>query len=251
LSLIDPSTNRVVVNASVGSNATRVLLTSTAVWITDYADSLVLRVDPLTGQVVGQFAFLGPDGITKDGDSLVVASFDGNIVGRIDPGTGELLQQVDVGGSPTAVYSDATYGLWAAVFDTGEIVQIDQSSFGIRQRVVVGAGPVGITSDGTHLYVTNNGEGTVAKVDPFTGDVVWTAPVGEEPTEVVVVDDAAWATVTGEGSLVQLDLETGEVVSRTPLGGAVAGGGPTGISYGAGALWIAMQGEQSVQKVEL
>ncbi|MEZ5244098.1 MAG: YncE family protein [Acidimicrobiales bacterium] len=251
VSLIDPDNNRVVANGNVADAATRVMRTSSSVWLTNYADSQVLRFDPATNAVAATFSFPGPDGIDKDGDTIVVASFDGEFVARLDPNTGEILQRVDVGGTPTAVISHPDHGLWAAVFDTGELVEIDRDSFEVIQRVVVGQGPVGITGASSHLWVANHDEGTIAKVDPETGEVVRTVVVGDGPTELVVNNGSAWVTVTDEGTLVQVNANNGDIVSRTPLGGATAGGGPTGISFADGTLWIAMQGEQSVVRVDI
>ena len=251
VTLINPATNQVVANSNVANAATRVLRTPTSVWLTNYADNQILQIDPGTNTVATVIPFPGPDGIDKDGGTLIVASFDGGFVARVDPGSGEVVQRVDVGGSPTAILSSPDHGLWATVFDTGELVQIDRDSFEITQRILVGAGPVGIGLDATHLWVANNDEGTIAKVDPSTGEVVMTVVVGAEPTELVSVEGSVWVTVTGDGDLVQVDAASGEIITRTPLGGASAGGGPTGIAVGSGAIWVAMQGEQSVVRIDL
>lgn len=251
LSIIDPEINRVISGGPVADAATRVLRTSSSVWITNYAGNEILQVDPVTATVVARFAFLGPDGIEKDGDTLIVASFDGNLVSRVNPGSGEAMQTVDVGGSPTDVISHPDHGLWVAVFSTGELVQIDPATFTVINRVTVGQGPVGISADATHLWVANHDDGTIAKVDPGTAELVEQIAVGQGPTELVVTGGSVWATVTDDGDLVQVDVNNGSIVTRTPLGGAVAGGGPTGISFGSDAIWVAMQGEQSVVRVDL
>lgn len=250
LSLIDPSDNRVSANASVGPAATRAMRTATSVWVTNQTDDLIVRFDPATNAVAAVLPFLSPDGIDKDGDTIVVASGSGE-VSRLDPNTGDVLQSVEVGGTPTAVFSHEDHGLWAAVAETGELVEIDRETFEIAQRVIVGAGPVAITAGPTNLWVTNQDEGTVAKVDPVAGEVLLTVRVGDSPTESVVAEGFVWVTTTGDGSLVQVEAGSGDLVTRTPLGGTSAGGGPSGISYGSGALWIAMQGEQSVVRVDL
>jgi len=251
VSLIDPDTNRVVANGNVADAATRVMRTSTSVWLTNYSDNQLLRVDPATNTVAATFNFPGPDGIEKDGDTIVVASFDGEFVARVNPNTGEIIQQVDVGGTPTEVVSHPDHGLWAAVFDTGEVVEIDRDSFEILRRITVGRGPVGIYAAATTLWVANHDEGTVVRINPETGDIAFTVAVGAGPTELVVKNGSAWVTVTDDGSLLQIDARNGDLISSTPLGGASAGGGPTGISFADNTLWIAMQGEQSVVRIDL
>ena len=251
LSIIDPETNQIIQTGQVAPAATRVLRTSSSIWITNYAGNEILQVDPVTATVLARFPFLGPDGIEKDGDTLIVASFDGNLVSRINPGSGEAIQTVDVGGSPTDVLSHPDHGLWVAVFSTGELVQIDRTTFEVIARVTVGQGPVGLAADATHIWVANHDDGTIAKIDPTTGELVEQIRVGDGPTELIANGGSVWVTATDEGSLVQVDVNNGSIITRTPLGGASAGGGPTGISFGGDAIWVAMQGEQSVVRVDL
>ncbi|MEM7141638.1 MAG: hypothetical protein AAF548_11450 [Actinomycetota bacterium] len=250
LSMIDPEQNRVVFNVDVGSSANRVMRTDSSVWITDYQGSRIIQVDPGTDSVKAVFPFPGPDGIAKVDDALVVASFDGGYVSRINPTTGEELQRLDVGDRPSDVFFDEK-GLWVALFDSGEIVRIDVDEFSVADRVQTGANPVGITAGPGRLWVANNGEGTISKVNPDTLEVELTVVVGEGPADIAIAAGAAWVTVSDDGTLVQVDVSTGEIVTVTPLGGAIAGGGPTGIDVAGGALWVAMQGEQSVVKIEI
>lgn len=245
---IDPATNTVTATGQVSSGGTRVMRTSSAVWITNYTDGQIVRVDPVANQVVSSFPFDGPDGIAKDGSTLVVASFDGAFVARIDPSSGAIIEQVDVLGSPTAVAVTEEHGIWAAIFETGEVVQIDSTTFTITQRVIVGAGPVGLAAHEGSLWITNHEEGTVAEVDMATGEVLKSVPVGLGPTELAIVGPDVWVTVTDAGELVQLERATGDIVTRTPLG-SNARGGPTGISVGNGSIWVAVQGERSVVRI--
>ncbi len=245
---IDPATNTVTATGQVASGGTRVMRTASAVWITNYTDGQIVRVDPVANQVVSTFPFTGPDGIAKDGATLVVASFDGAFVARIDPGSGEILEQVDVLGSPTAVAVTEEHGIWAAIFETGEVVQIDRAAFTVTQRVIVGAGPVGLAAHEGSLWITNHEEGTVAEVDMASGEVVQSIAVGLGPTELAIVGLDVWVTVTDAGEIVQIERATGDILTRTPLGSS-ARGGPTGISVGNGSIWVAVQGERSVVRI--
>jgi len=245
---IDPASNTVTATGQVSTGGTRVMRTSSAVWITNYTDGQIVRVDPVANQVVSSFPFEGPDGIAKDGSTLVVASFDGAFVARIDPGSGAIMERVDVLGSPTAIEVTEGHGIWAAIFETGEVVQIDSTTFTITQRVIVGAGPVGLAAHEGSLWITNHEEGTVAEVDMATGEVLKSIGVGLGPTELAIVGDDVWVTVTDAGELVQVERATGDIITRTPLG-SNARGGPTGISVGNGSIWVAVQGERSVVRI--
>ncbi|MEO0493738.1 MAG: hypothetical protein AAF081_10000 [Actinomycetota bacterium] len=246
---IDPATNAVTATSQVASGATRVMRTNSAVWVTNYADNQIVRIDPITSTVVGTFEFPGPDGVAKLGPSLAVASFDAQAVAQVDPATGDILNQVDVGGQPTDVFvMPDEASMWVALFDTGEVVRIDAASFSVTDRVRVGDGPVGLSLDGDTLWVVNHQEGTVVAVDTTSASVDRTFPVGEGPTAAVVFEGDLWVTITDGGDLVQLEPDSGDVITRTPLGTSNRGG-PSGVAIGNGSLWVAMQGERSVVRV--
>jgi DNA-binding beta-propeller fold protein YncE len=246
---IDPATNAVTASGQVASGATRVLRTASAVWITNYADSEIVRIDPATSTVVATLEFPGPDGIAKLGGTLAVASFDGGFVAQVDPGAQQITRQVDVGGQPTDVFvTEDETAIWVAIFDTGEIVRIDAATFEVTARITVGSGPVGIDAADGLLWVVNHAEGTVVGVDLATEAIAVNYPVGAGPTAATVFNGSLWVTVTDAGELVQLDPVTGETITRTPLGTSNRGG-PTGLAVGNGSLWVAMQGERSVVRV--
>jgi len=246
---IDPATNAVTATSQVASGATRVMRTKAAVWITNFADNQIVRIDPIASSVMSTFEFTGPDGLAKLGPSLAVASFGGQFVAQVEPATGEILNQAEVGGTPTDVLvMPDEASLWVALSDTGEVVRIDTESFSVTDRVRVGDGPFGLSLDDEILWVVNQLEGTVAAVDTGSGSVARTFPVGAGPTAAVVFEDHLWVTVTESGDLLQLQPETGQIITRTPLGTS-RGGGPAGIAVGNGSLWVAMQGERSVVRV--
>ncbi len=246
---IDPSTNAVVAAGQVAPGATRVIRTPSSVWITDYHDSKLIWLNPATNVVNQSFDFPGPDGLAKDGKSLIIASFDNGVVTRFDPAVGKIVEQVDVGGNPTAVAVGPQGGIWATIFNTGELVRVDPATFTISDRIPVGSGPVGIALSKGTVWVANHDEGTIAQVSMAERKVVSSIPVGAGPTGVLVVSGNLWVTATNAGDLLQIDLASGQVVTRTPLGGVARGGGPTGISAGAGSIWVAIEGEQSVVRI--
>jgi len=246
---IDPTTNAVVAAGQVSPGATRVLRTASAIWITDYQNGKLVWVDPVANSVRLIFDLPGPDGLAKDGGSLLISSFDDQAVVRFDPFVGKIVEKVDVGGNPTAVAVGPQGGIWAAIFNTGELVRIDPATFTISDRIPVGSGPVGIALSPGTVWVANHDEGTVAQVSMAERKVVSTISVGAGPTEVLVDSGSLWVTATNAGDLLQIDVTTGRVVTRTPLGGVARGGGPTGISAGAGSIWVAIEGEQSVVRI--
>ncbi|MEM9520931.1 MAG: PQQ-binding-like beta-propeller repeat protein [Actinomycetota bacterium] len=246
---IDPATTTVTASSQIGTAATRVLRTASAVWVTNYTDSELIRVDFTTNEVLARFAFPSPDGLDKLGGTLVIASHDGGFVAQVDAGPGTISRQVDVGGQPSdVIVTPDEAAIWVALFDTGEVIRIDAASFEITSRLAVGAGPVGLTLVDNTLWVANHEEGTVVAVDTASEAVVSRFSVGAGPSESVIFQGSLWVTATDAGELVQLDPSSGEVITRTPLGSSNLGG-PTGLAIGSDSLWVAMQGERSVVRV--
>ena len=248
---IDPATNAVVAATQAANGATRVMRTPSAVWITNRNDDQIVRVDAVANAVVSVFEFPGPDGVAKLGDTLVVASSDERFVAQVDPASGQILDRVEVPGTPGDVWiSGDERWIWIGLLDTGEVVKVDAETFVVVERVTVGAGPVDLEGAGGTLWVTNRIEQTVVGVDMETGVLGSSFLVGGEPTASAVYRNDLWVSLTAAGELVQLDLVSGAVLSRTPLGSS-SRGGPSGMAVGAGSLWIAMQSERSVVRVTI
>jgi DNA-binding beta-propeller fold protein YncE len=64
--------------------------------------------------------------------------------------------------------------------------------------------------------------GTIWRIDPTTGSVVASLPVGGQPTVVAAERGAVWAGLA-TGSLVWIDPKTDRVVQVISAGGPVSG----------------------------
>ncbi|MDQ4133997.1 MAG: PQQ-binding-like beta-propeller repeat protein [Actinomycetota bacterium] len=80
-----------------------------------------------------------------------------------------------------------------------------------------------------HVYVANSGSNSVSVVDPATGSVAGTIPVGASPSSIVFTPDGARAYVsnTGSDTVSVLDTATGAVVATIAVGDAPAGAAAT------------------------
>ncbi len=108
----------------------------------------------------------------------------------------------------------------------------------------VGAGPVGLASgDGDIVFVSNQTDGTVSRVDMSTGEST-EVTVGNAPIELAVSFGSLWVSVSESGDLVELHPDDLTILSRTPLGGV-----PTGLSVGADSLWVAVGGDMVVVRI--
>ena len=105
---IDPATNAVTAAGQVASGATRVLRTSAAVWITNYADSQIVRIDPITSTVVGDVCV--PRAPMASPSSATRSRWPRSTTGsspRSIPAAESITRQVDVGGQADRHLRDA------------------------------------------------------------------------------------------------------------------------------------------------
>jgi YVTN family beta-propeller protein len=170
-----------------------------------------------------------PQGIavSPDGDLLVVSSgtaggsvsiirtSDNAVVGAYTPGPGlaPMGLAFDPGGA--AVY--------VAVADVspanGFLVTFNPANGAEVRRVGIGMFPTGVavTPDAQLVFVSNQGSGTVTRVDAASGVVAAPIPVGVEPTGVAVSPDGARVYVTNRGSnSVSVVVANGSVNATVP-----------------------------------
>ena len=67
----------------------------------------------------------------------------------------------------------------------------------VVNTIGVGSSPVGVSSDGTHVWVSNEGGGTVTELDASTGAVVQTIGVGSAPDGVSSDGTHVWVANYG------------------------------------------------------
>lgn len=193
---IDPTTDRVVSTIPVGVEPWYIAASDAAVWVSDWRTNTVVRVDPATDRVVATIPGLetGPTGLAIAPGAVWVASSRGNALTRIDSVTNQI--STTLATDPTPVPVAYAYG-----------------SIWVRNEF-------------------KEGNGTVQRVDPTSGQVTATIPVGPVAGRdgidgLAALDGGLW--VAGL-QLEKIDPTTNRVVRRiNHTCGAV--------TAGAGALW--------------
>jgi peptide/nickel transport system substrate-binding protein len=85
------------------------------------------------------------------------------------------------------------------------------------------------------VWVANNLDGSVWRVDPASGRVTGAYPVGAAPNGLVVTPTGVWVTDEVNGTISRIDVRSG-TVAHTTLGGR-----PEGVAAAGGSLWVAVQ----------
>ena len=107
------------------------------------------------------------------------------------------------------------------------------SASAVVNTIPVGSDPYGVSSDGTHVWVTNNGGGTVSEIDASTGTVVKTITVGSGPWGVSSVGGHVWVANVYSDTVSEIDASTGTVVNTIPVGSD-----PIGVSSDGTHVWV-------------
>ncbi len=219
---------------------------------------------------VSNYAMYGPGFGREPGDSCGDTGWDNSFLYRVDTGTLDIDQVIEVGAVPKflGVSPDDRWVLvsnWCS-FD----LSIVDTELGVEiGRIDIGRHPRGIaiSSDSSTAYVTEMGGSDIAIIPldqierRLTGpggqtirwnidelDVRWLRDVGSAPRSVVLSpdDQTLYATLNGEGRVIKIDLASGEVVERVRTGDAPRS---MAISVDGTALYVVNYHSNTMSKV--
>lgn len=203
-----------------------------SIWAAQPASGTILRLDPLTGAVLGRVKVGNETGglAVKDGIVWVASTEAGSIVG-VDAATGTASGVIRVGNRPTAiangygsiwvvndhdrtlsridvesarivavVQTDATGpgiavgagGVWVCDESTGRVVLVDPRSNRVASDISVGNGPTALAVDEGSVWVANRIDGTISRIDSGTRGITATIRVGDSPSALVVRHGWIW-----------------------------------------------------------
>jgi len=88
------------------------------------------------------------------------------------------------------------------VSDTrGQVWRINPDTGTVTQTTPVGRGLVGLCATDGAVFAANNADGTVVQIDPQDGRVIRLLPVGHAPTDVASWDGAVWVSLQSESAM--------------------------------------------------
>ncbi len=231
--LIDPDTDEVTASVEVdvgGQLCQGIGAGLGAVWTC--AGSDIVRIDPESRMVTARHSVgkaFSQGHLATGGGRLWVLTGDGSTLVGIEPTTGAVATTVPLGvrGADLA-FGDA--GLWVVSTLDDQVVRVDPDRAEVTLRVPDLQSPVSLAVTDQLWVGTMSG---TLRLDPATGDVLATAPIGTgRDGGVAVADDAVWVR-SAERFLVRLDPTDARPVegfsSDTPSGGD--------LTVAFGSLW--------------
>ncbi len=151
---IDPATDTVVLPTGVaGVLPTAVTTGFDSVWVANGGDNDVVRVNPRTTGVVGDFGVgRSPSGITVGDGAVWVTSEADDYVSRIDAESGSV-RTIPVGAGPTGI-AFGKGAVWVANSADGTVSRIDPLTNDVVATIPVGNRPVGIAFGAGSVWVS-------------------------------------------------------------------------------------------------
>jgi DNA-binding SARP family transcriptional activator/outer membrane protein assembly factor BamB len=244
VSRIDPDRGEVIRTIGIGAPAIDLAVTSDAVWVANGSDGTVARIDPSADAVVETIDLRGSSelvwnptyAVDADDDSAWIAAGSHHVL-RIDPRTNEPSATIDVGHAPVGV-ALGEEALW--VVTTGErALRIERHTNVATTEVAIGY-PVALMAEKQAVWVSDS-RGQVWRINPDTGSVTQTTPVGGRLVGLCVNDGAVFAANNADGTVVQIDARDGRVAGRVPVGHA-----PTDVASSEGIVWVSIQSERTM-----
>jgi YVTN family beta-propeller protein len=248
IAVIDPGTNRVVGDVSVGSRPVAVAVGAGGVWVANADDGTVSHIDPKTRRVVKVIG-IGADlsDIAVGYGAVWVADGNDGTLTKIDPQQDAVETTLSFGGAnqlaPQPIFSVATGGGGVWLTRGNRLLRIDPKTNATLidiaipppVAIAVGAGAVWVvTQDERLLRLALDNGGQTGSLSLPTVSLSPTVGFG-----------TLWMIVElGSGQIWRVDP-----TSVTPSGSTSFKGFPIEVKSGEGALWVANEAG-TVQRVD-
>ena len=215
-----------------------------AVWTAAGRD--IVRLDPVTGEVVNRTEILGIClGFDVGYDSLWAGSCDDPAIWRIDPKNGEVLATVPLavdGIQDEGSVAAGEGGVWV-VSTANELIKVDPVTNEVVGSWPLPVGAAAVRAGLGSLWVTVSTADQVLRVDPLDPTAQTPIDVGAYPRFLAVGEDAVWVLNQRDGSVTRVAAD-GTVVATIKVSPPIEGGD---IAVGGGFVWVQPGGELLVR----
>lgn len=247
----EPVAPEVVATIDVGATPGSVAVGAGAVWVSNYADGTVSRLNPDGNEVaeIIPLGSIGGDVVFDEASTSAWVISDRSTVVRIDPGTNSAVARVELGAD--AIDLALGFGsVWASAID-GHVYRIDPTTnSAIGQIAVANAeeGPlladVEANNHDRSIWVSNMGTDSVARIDVDDNEVT-TITVGEDPVGLAAAaSGTTWVANSGDDTVTPVGAGA-DVDETIPVGTQ-----PWGVATGFDAVWVANLGGGTVSRID-
>ena len=261
---IDPATNTagpVVQTGGLTDLYNGIAVDRNGVWVTDWDNQTLYRLNPTTGKVVTQIpAGSAPKGVLATGTAVWVADTHMGQVLRIDPATNKVAVPITVGpiGSSGPNWLGRGLGsIWTGIPNSSKVVRIDEKTNAVQATIsipvdTVPCGAFAVTADAVWIPSCDSAT-TMARIDPVTNTAVATVPLGGMAYTPALIGGAPWVSISTRvgtpASIARISAATNAVDRRLSPGADFGGGGDLVVA--AGSVWAIDGGHDRVLRLPL
>jgi streptogramin lyase len=239
---IDSGTNRITGATPVGSGPTRIDAGAGGVWVANFDDRTLSRLDPASGEEVRTISTEGaPTGLAVGAGAIWVAHEFDETLSRVDPGQNEVTANIALGNGVTDVAAGAG-AVWVVNGLDGTVGRIEPGTNNVVETFEIGGNPESLAVGAGAVWVASGR--TILRLNPASGAVT-TIALRSDATQVAVGGAAVWISNGPSDSVTKVDVETG-TASRA----IAVGDDPTGIAVGAGGVWVANRLDGTVSRID-
>jgi YVTN family beta-propeller protein len=250
----------VAARITVGRSPSDVAIAPNGVWVTNWFDNTLTRIDPATSKVLQTLTLTllgnaGTEAIAFGDGSLWVTTTEWDTSGnplagsleRVNPTTGQQQATIPIGKGAYDV--EASPGaVWVAAFDDNSVLRIDTATNTVAATIPVPGGPLGVAFGAGSLWVSS-AVGKLARIDPATNSIVTTISTQDSGGFVAFGGGAVWVTNAGhlglaDGMLTRIDPATNGVTASVTVGSW-----PMRLAYAGGSVWVGLHDTPTVVRV--
>ena len=232
VSRIDPAT-RAVEPIQVESTPTGIAVGADAVWVANSYSGTVSRIDPADNRVVSIRVGNGASGVAVGDGSVWVANSSDGTLSRIDP-VSDRPETIPLGGATDVAVGEGA--VWVSDAADGRVLRVNPHTNRVADWINVGTGPSAITVGFGSVWTTNNLDGTVSRINPRTDKVRAVMQVGSGPDAIAAGAGGVWVANELDGTVVRIDPAT-----NAPARPITVGNSPRGLAVAGGLVWVSAQ----------
>ena len=225
----------------LGKTADWVAIAPDAVWVGSTEPNAVHRIDPRTNAVVATVMLDGGPcaGLAIGLDSLWVPLCSASpTLAKIDLASNRLVASFKVGGvSSEGGVTTSEDSVWLVVDKDGTLASIDPGTGDVRQKIRVPRGSYNPRFNEGMVWVTRADGAEITAVDAKTGKIRASVRTGPGPRFLTAGAGAIWTLNQGDGTLTRIDASAAHATKSIPLETPGHGGD---IAFGGGMIWTTM-----------
>jgi YVTN family beta-propeller protein len=254
---LDAASGRMAQTVPVGNDPESIAVGSGAVWVGNFADGTVSRIDPSTGSRTT---------ITVNGNPVSLAVAYGttfvapgapatqlSVISSTAPNASQVVSLPSIPTGGTANIAAGREGIWFVNNSTDTAVRLDVNPAGTISTGTVATLHPKVDADLNGIAVGEHSVWVVGsdldprlwRIDPANGHVSGVATLPIAPASVAVGDGGVWITGEIEDVLLRVDPVSLRVTARIPVGA-----GARAVAVGAGAVWVASEFAGTVSRVD-